>query len=140
MRKTFTRTYIKQILEKNCIWLIINCQEEQDGTKIWMLLGFLDLWNYFNQTKNFKGATKFFFFFFNTGFPKLAYSTYSFEELVLVVCLCFPCFLLVLCFEFNATICKMVIYISATCSTIFSNITTCKNIKNLLWNVDCHLQ
>ena len=80
------------------------------------------------------------FFFFNTGFPKLAYSTYSFEELVLVVCLCFPCFLLVLCFEFNATICIMVIYISATCSTIFSNITTCKNIKNLLWNVDYHLQ
>ena len=84
------------------------------------------------KLKILKELRKFFFFFFNTGFPKLAYSTYSFEELVLVVCLCFPCFLLVLCFEFNATICKMVIYISATCSTIFSNITTCKNIKNLL--------
>ena len=43
---------------------------------------------------------------FNTSFSRSAFSTYSFGKLVLV---CFLCFLLVPCFESNATICMVII-------------------------------
>ena len=46
-------------------------------------------------------------------------------------------FLLILFFEFNATTCMIIIYISATCSKIFSHFTVCKN-KNLFLKFDCH--
>ena len=66
---------------------------------------------------------------FNTGSSRTAFFIYSFGKLVLVVFLCFLCFLLVLCFEFNATIWIIIIYLSVTCSVIFYHFNVCKNIK-----------
>lgn len=75
---------------------------------------------WWNTLKNIKGAAKLYFkrysrvviILSNTGLPGSAFSNNSFGKLVLVVFLCFLCFLLVLCFEFNATICIILIYIS----------------------------
>ena len=68
-------------------------------------------------------------YFVQYGFI-LIYLFYLFSwETSLVTFLCFLSFLSVLCFKFNATICIMIIYISATCSMVFCHFTVCKNIK-----------
>ena len=99
----------------------------------------------FDIIKSFNVATKLYFtrwlrvviILFNTGLSRSAFSTYSLGKLVLVAflsfsCLCFLSFLLVLCFEFNSTICIIIIYVSATCSMVFSHFSICKNIKKLI--------
>ena len=92
------------------------------------------------ESSDVKGATKLYamrlsrvvIILFNTGLSRSAFSTYSFRKLVLIVFLWFLCFLLVLCFEFNATICMIIIYVSSTCSVIFSHLTVFKNNQNLI--------